>query len=64
VTVEDDGTAWNATDKVELLMSDYRKLLACLQDNLTAWEGEEDSVKAEHFELIKRTRKVLNGEDQ
>lgn len=32
-----------------------------LQDNLTAWEGEEESVKTEHADLIQTTRDFLEG---
>lgn len=36
---------------------DLETLNALLADNLAAWEGEEDSVMAEHAELIERLRK-------
>lgn len=48
------------------VLTDVRRLLhrlsvveAALQDNLSAWEDEEDSVQTEHQRLILRTRRVL-----
>jgi hypothetical protein len=32
----------------------FDELVELLDDNLTAWQGEEDSVKEEHSELIER----------
>lgn len=32
-----------------------------LNRNLEAWEGEEDSVKAEHATLIEDTRRMVNA---
>lgn len=37
----------------------HEALVAVLGDSLQAWEGEEDSVKEEHAELIERLRAVL-----
>lgn len=33
-----------------------------LTDNLTAWEGEEESVQEEHAPLIERLRAFVRGE--
>ena len=35
---------------------DLATLNELLSDNLTAWEGEEDSVKEEHADLIERLK--------
>jgi hypothetical protein len=35
------------------------RALALLSENLTAWEGEEDSVADEHADLITETRAFL-----
>lgn len=37
---------------------DLEALNALLADNLIAWEGEEDSVKEEHAELIERLQQL------
>lgn len=37
--------------------------LVMLRENLDAWDGEEDSVKEEHAELIARTRAFLDKPD-
>ena len=34
-----------------------------LADNLTAWDGEEDSVKEEHAALIEETREAVDGKE-
>jgi len=34
-----------------------------LSDNLEAWDGEEDSVREEHAELIEATRTCLESVD-
>jgi hypothetical protein len=39
-----------------------KRLQECLGANLTAWEGEEDSVKEEHAELIRETNEILGYE--
>lgn len=36
----------------------WERVLDDLDDNLTAWEGEEDSVKEEHAELIERLNEL------
>ena len=35
--------------------------MAAAEESLTAWEGEEESVKSEHAETIKRLRKAIKG---
>lgn len=46
-------------------MKSIRRLLDALHENLSAWEDEEESVKEEHADLIRRTRALLKefGED-
>jgi len=36
------------------------EMLALLEQNLEAWEGEEDSVQEEHAELITATRAAID----
>lgn len=36
------------------------EMLGALRDNLAAWEGEEDSVKDEHRDLIARLKVVIS----
>lgn len=38
----------------------YKDLVDLLAENLEAWDGEEDSVKVEHGELITKISKVLD----
>lgn len=44
-------TTWNS----------YDAMRAMLIENLGAWEGEEDSVKEEHAELIAALRALVEG---
>ena len=38
-----------------------RILREALEDNLQAWEGEEESVREEHADLIEETRAALEA---
>ena len=44
-------------------MGDSMSVIDILSDNLTAWDGEEDSVREEHAELIEATRACLESVD-
>jgi len=46
-------------DEAERLKEVNAALLEALESNLQAWEGEEDSVKEEHADLIEETRSAL-----
>lgn len=43
------------------LQNERDVLLSLLEDNLTAWDGEEDSVREEHEALIEETREAVDG---
>lgn len=44
-------------------MGGSMSVIDILSDNLTAWDGEEDSVREEHSELIEATRACLESVD-
>ena len=46
---------------VERLDNQVRILREALADNLQAWEGEEESVREEHADLIEETRAALEA---
>ena len=60
--VEDiaDITAWWVSTPIPRNV-DIFELMAAAEESLTAWEGEEESVKSEHAETIKRLRKAIKG---
>ena len=45
------------------MMGGSMNIIDILSDNLTAWDGEEDSVREEHAELIEATRACLESVD-
>lgn len=51
----------NASDKDQNLAKQVQILREALSDNLQAWEGEEESVREEHAELIDETRAALEA---
>ena len=53
-------TEWNLSEPIARNL-DIFELIAAAEESLTAWEGEEESVKSEHAETIKRLRKALKG---
>lgn len=44
---------------IRRLCSVSEELLGILMQNLSAWEGEEESVQFEHAELIVQTKKAI-----
>ena len=48
-------------EQVAALQNERDVLKSLLADNLTAWDGEEDSVKEEHAALIEETRAALEA---
>lgn len=44
-------------------MGDSMNVIDVMSDNLTAWDGEEDSVREKHAELIEATRACLASVD-
>ena len=58
-----DGTAPNWCPEVppKVLKERVRILREALEDNLQAWEGEEESVREEHADLIEETRAALEA---
>lgn len=61
---------WDAAGKLfaETLEKEHAALIAAapemmgmLNDNLSAWEGEEESVRSEHRELIRRLKSVIKN---
>lgn len=51
----------NASDKDQNLAKQVQILREALSDNLQAWEGEEESVRNEHVELMDETRAALEA---
>ena len=51
----------SASDKDQNLAKQVQILREALSDNLQAWEGEEESVREEHAELIDETRAALEA---
>lgn len=51
----------NTSNKEQSLAKQVRILREALSDNLQAWEGEEESVREEHAELIDETRAALEA---
>lgn len=49
--------------QVAALQNERDVLKSLLADNLTAWDGEEDSVKEEHAALIEETREAVDGKE-
>lgn len=49
-----------AEQAVELVPKLF-KAVELLRENLTAWDGEEDSVKEEHADLIADTRNFIES---
>ena len=47
--------------QVAALQNERDVLKSLLADNLSAWDGEEDSVKEEHAALIEETRAALEA---
>lgn len=47
-------------DTILDLLSQRRAMINLLQENLADWEGEEDSVREEHQDLIERLSKFLD----
>lgn len=48
------GHAW-----VYNALNSHEELVGMLNENLSAWEGEEDSIRSEHRDLISRLKKVI-----
>lgn len=64
VDEEDASTICNAPvneARVADLQNERDVLLSLLADNLTAWDGEEESVREEHEALIEETREAVDG---
>lgn len=64
VDEEDASTICNAPvneARVADLQNKRDVLLSLLADNLTAWDGEEESVREEHEALIEETREAVDG---
>lgn len=64
VDEEDASTICNAPvneARVADLQNERDALLSLLDDNLTAWDGEEESVREEHEALIEETREAVDG---
>lgn len=51
----------NTSNKDQNLAKQVQILREALSDNLQAWEGEEESVREEHAELIDETRAALEA---
>lgn len=51
----------NLIESAPLLAERVRILREALEDNLQAWEGEEESVREEHADLIEETRAALEA---
>lgn len=51
-------------ESAPLYAEQVRILREVLIDNLQAWEGEEDSVKEEHAELIEETRAAIEATEE
>jgi hypothetical protein len=49
--------------EVAALQNERDVLKSLLADNLSAWDGEEDSVKEEHAALIEETREAVDGKE-
>ena len=59
VALQEERDRLNA--QVAALQNERDVLKSLLADNLTAWDGEEDSVKEEHAALIEETRAALEA---
>ena len=46
-------------DFVVRAVNNYQVLLEALEDSLQAWDGEEESVREEHADLIEQIRAAL-----
>ena len=51
----------NAQARAAKMRKQARILREVLADNLQAWEGEEESVREEHADLIEETRAALEA---
>jgi hypothetical protein len=58
---EETGPEPLPLDSMKALSERVRILREALADNLQAWEGEEESVREEHADLIEETRAALEA---
>ena len=60
--IEERVSGWlELSSEIGNLREQVRILREALEDNLQAWEGEEESVREEHADLIEETRAALEA---